>query len=141
MYAGIIVVVLAVSVASIGGIAVYQTLSSIKPGIHLAHVRGTNEPIPQVGSITGAVNLLLAGSDTRAGQNGFQDPADLQASSGAGNNDVTMLLHISADHQHATVVSIPRDLLVSIPGCPRANGGTTPADREVLDRGLRVTAT
>jgi LCP family protein required for cell wall assembly len=118
MYAGIIVVVLAVSVASIGGIAVYQTLSSIKPGIHLAHVRGTNEPIPQVGSITGAVNLLLAGSDTRAGQNGFQDPADLQASSGAGNND---------DHQHATVVSIPRDLLVSIPGCPRANGGTTPA--------------
>jgi beta-phosphoglucomutase-like phosphatase (HAD superfamily) len=27
------------------------------------------------------------------------------------------------------------------PGCPRANGGTTPTDREVLDRGLRVTAT
>jgi LCP family protein required for cell wall assembly len=127
MYAGIIVVVLAVSAASIGGIAVYQTLSSIKPGIHLAHLRGTSEPIPQVGSITGAVNLLLTGSDTRAGQGGFQDRADLQASSGVGNNDVTMLLHISADHQHATVVSIPRDLLVSIPGCPRANGGTTPS--------------
>jgi LCP family protein required for cell wall assembly len=127
IYAGVAVVVLAVSAASIGGIAVYQTLSSIKPGIHLAHVRGTNEPIPQVGSITGAVNLLLTGTDSRTDQTGFEDKSDLQASSGAGNNDVTMLLHISADHQHATVVSIPRDLLVSIPSCPRANGGTTPA--------------
>ncbi len=126
VYAAVIVVVLVVSASSIGGIAVWQTISSIKQGIHLSHVRGTNEPVPQVGSIDGAVNLLLAGSDTRAGQGGFQDPADLAASSGAGNNDVTMVLHISADHQHATVVSIPRDLLVSIPACPRANGGVTP---------------
>ena len=127
MYAGVVVAVLAVSLASIGGIAVWQTVSSIKPGIHLAHLRGTNEPIPQVGSIDGAVNLLLTGTDTRAGQGGsFSDRADLEASSGAGNNDVTMVLHISADHQHATVVSIPRDLLVSIPACPRSNGSVAP---------------
>jgi LCP family protein required for cell wall assembly len=124
IYAGVIVAVLAVSVASIAGIAVWQTVASIKPGIHLSHVRGTSEPIPQVGSIAGAVNLLLTGSDTRTGQDGFQDRADLAGSSGAGNNDVTMVLHISADHQHATVVSIPRDLLVNIPTCPRPNGGT-----------------
>jgi LCP family protein required for cell wall assembly len=122
IYAGVIVAVLAVSVASIAGIAVLQTLSNIKPGVHLSHVRGTNEPVPQVGSIAGAVNLLLTGSDTRTGQDGFQDRADLAGSSGAGNNDVTMLLHISADHHHATVLSIPRDLLVNIPACPRANG-------------------
>jgi LCP family protein required for cell wall assembly len=83
--------------------------------------------VPQVGDVSGAVNLLLTGTDTRSGQGGFQDPADLAGSSGAGNNDVTMVLHISADHQHATVVSIPRDLLVSVPACPRANGGVTPA--------------
>ena len=123
IYAGVIVAVLAVSVASIAGIAVWQTLSNIKPGVHLSHVRGTNEPIPQVGSIDGAVNLLLTGTDTRTGQGGFQDRADLAGSSGAGNNDVTMVLHISADHQHATVVSIPRDLLVNIPACPRPKGG------------------
>ncbi|HEX4057972.1 MAG TPA: LCP family protein [Galbitalea sp.] len=117
--------ILAVSTASIVGYAVSSTLSAIKPGIHLKHLH--NEPPPQVGAITGAVNLLLTGSDTRTGQDGFQDPANLRASSGSGNNDVTMVLHISADHQHATVVSIPRDLLVSIPACPRANGGTTPA--------------
>ena len=123
IYTGVIVAVLAVSVASIGGIAVWQTLSNIKPGVHLSHVRGTSEPVPQVGSIDGAVNLLLTGSDTRTGQDGFQDRADLAGSSGAGNNDVTMVLHISADHQHATVVSIPRDLLVNIPACPRPKGG------------------
>jgi LCP family protein required for cell wall assembly len=127
MYAGVVVAVLVVSVASIGGIAVWQTVSSIKPGIHLLHVRGTNEPVPQVGAIDGAVNVLLTGTDTRAGQGGsFSDHADLEASSGAGNNDVTMVLHISADHQHATVVSIPRDLLVSIPACPRSNGSLMP---------------
>lgn len=127
MYAGVVVAVLAVSLASIGGIALWQTVSSIKPGIHLAHVRGTNEPVPQVGSITGAANILLTGSDTRSGQGGsFSDKADLQASSGAGNNDVTMVMHISADHQHATVVSIPRDLLVNIPACPRSSGGVMP---------------
>ncbi len=129
---GIAVVVLAVSVTSVAGLAVWNTISSIKPGIHLAHVRGTNEPIPQVGSIDGAVNLLLAGTDTRSGQGGFQDRADLAGSSGAGNNDVTMLLHISADHQHATVVSIPRDLLVSIPACPRSNGGVTPPTSQAM---------
>lgn len=122
MYTGVIVAVLAVSAASVTGIAVWQTFSNIKPGVHLSHVRGTSEPIPQVGSIAGAVNLLLTGSDTRTGQDGFQDKANLAGSSGAGNNDVTMVLHISADHQHATVVSIPRDLLVNIPACPRANG-------------------
>jgi LCP family protein required for cell wall assembly len=124
LYAGVTIAVLAISAASVAGIAVWQTLSSIKPGVHLSHVRGTDEPVPQVGSIDGAVNLLLTGSDTRTGQNGFQDKADLRGSSGAGNNDVTMVLHISADHQHATIVSIPRDLLVTIPACPRANGST-----------------
>jgi LCP family protein required for cell wall assembly len=122
---GIAVVVLAVSATSIVGYATWSTISNIKPGIHLAHLN-TNAPIPQIGSIAGAVNVLLTGTDTRTGQGGFEDLADLRGSSGAGNNDVTMVLHISADHQHATVVSIPRDLLVSIPACPRANGGETP---------------
>jgi len=124
---GIAIVVIALSATSIGGVAILSTFSHIQKGVHLSHIRGTNEPVPQVGAVTGAVNILLTGSDTRAGQNGFQDSADLRASSGTGNNDVTMVMHISADHQHATVVSIPRDLLVSIPACPRANGGYTGA--------------
>jgi LCP family protein required for cell wall assembly len=122
--AGVIVLILAVSATCIVGYAVTSTIANIKPGVTLFHLH--NEPPPQVGAVTGAVNILLTGSDTRTGQDGYQDPADLRASSGSGNNDVTMVMHISADHQHATVVSIPRDLLVSIPACPRKGGGTTP---------------
>jgi LCP family protein required for cell wall assembly len=117
---GVAVVVLAVSAGAIAGYAVWNTISNIAPGVHLAHLK--NEPVPQVGSVAGAVNLLLTGSDTRTGQAGFEDRADLAGSSGTGNNDVTMVLHISADHTHAAVVSIPRDLLVPIPQCQRANG-------------------
>lgn len=124
---GAVVAIAIVSITSIAGIAVFQTLSAIKPVVHLAQLPGQKlAPPPQVGAISGAVNLLLAGTDTRTGQAGFQNKADLAGSSGAGNNDVTMVLHISADHTHAVVISIPRDELVTIPGCPQPNGSTRP---------------
>ena len=124
---GIGALVILVSVAAVSGIAVWQTLSTIKPGVHLVQLAGQKAvPPPQVGSISGAVNLLLAGTDTRSGQAGFQNKADLAGSSGAGNNDVTMVLHISADHTHAVVISIPRDELVTIPACPQPNGKVRP---------------
>jgi len=124
---GIVLAVLAVSIASVTGIAVFSTLSSIKSGVHLTHLAGQKVvPAPQVAAATGAINLLLAGTDSRTGQAGFQDKADLAGSSGAGNNDVTMVLHISADHTHAVVISIPRDELVTIPACPQPNGRVRP---------------
>ncbi|HEX4444404.1 MAG TPA: LCP family protein [Galbitalea sp.] len=128
--AGVAIVVLALSAGSIAGYAIWTTISNIAPGVHLAHLK--NEPVPQVGSVAGAVNLLLTGSDTRTGQAGFQDRSDLAGSSGTGNNDVTMVLHISADHTHAVVVSIPRDLLTPIPACERANGSVVGATSRAM---------
>jgi LCP family protein required for cell wall assembly len=125
---GIAVAVIVVAGGSIAGIAIWQVTSSIKTGVHLTDKNGNAiAPPPNVGAIEGGVNLLLVGTDTRADQAGFQDSKDLAASSGAGNNDVNMVLHISADHTNATVLSIPRDLIVSIPACPRSNGTTHPA--------------
>lgn len=122
---GISAAVLAVAAASVGGIAVWDVASSIKPGIHLAALPGQTEAPPQVGAIEGGVNLLLAGTDTRTGQGGaFSSKSELAGSSGAGNNDVTILLHIAADHKSATVVSFPRDLMVPVPSCPRPGGGS-----------------
>lgn len=37
-----------------------------------------------------------------------------------------MVVHVDADRTKATVVSIPRDTLVSRPSCPTPSGGTTP---------------
>ncbi|MCU1421993.1 MAG: lytR [Microbacteriaceae bacterium] len=125
---GIAVAVAIVAGVSIAGIAIWQVTSSISAGVHLTDGNGKAiQPPPNVGAIEGGVNLLLVGTDTRTDQPGFSDSKNLAASSGAGNNDVNMLLHISADHKSATVVSFPRDLIVSIPACPRANGTSAPA--------------
>jgi LCP family protein required for cell wall assembly len=124
--------VLAVAVASsacIGAFAVWNLASSVKPGIHLAHLKGKPKiDVANIGAIEGGVNMLLTGTDTRTGQGGaFSTKDELRGSSGLGNNDVTMLIHIAADHKSVTVVSFPRDLMVPIPSCPRPGGGSYPA--------------
>lgn len=66
-------------------------------------------------SIDGALTLLMVGIDERPQQN--DDGA---------RSDSILLLHITADHQGAYLVSIPRDTRVEIPAYPKAKypGGT-----------------
>ena len=113
--------VLIVSATAVAAVAVYDTVSNIPPGIHLTPLAGASlaPAAPSIGPITGEINIVLAGSDTRTNQVGYQSKDQLAGSSGAGNNDVTMLLHISANHTSATVVSFSRDL-VSIPLCGKS---------------------
>lgn len=121
------VAVVVVSVGSVAAFAVEDTLNSAHHSIHLTDASGHAITAAAVGAHSGAVNILLAGTDTRTGQGGqFDTSAELAGSSGAGNNDVTMVLHLSADHKHATVISIPRDLMVPVPACPTSNGETSP---------------
>jgi LCP family protein required for cell wall assembly len=124
----VLVVVLLVSSTSVAGAAVWSLAHQVKKGVHLEALPGhTAVAPPQIGAITGAVNLLLVGSDSRADQGkAFSDAADQDASAGLGNNDVTILLHIAANHQSAMVVSFPRDTVVPIPSCPASNGGRYP---------------
>ena len=127
--ARLLAAIVAVAVVSAGAVAAYavqDTVRSLKPAIHLVSAAGKPVSVPSVGAESGEVNILLAGTDTRTGQGGqFSTAQELAGSSGAGNNDVTMILHLSADHQHATVISIPRDLMVPIPSCPTSGGGST----------------
>lgn len=60
-------------------------------------------------------NILLLGSQTRDGQRGLH----LGNSSKLGTDisDTAMLVHIDAEKKWATVVSIPRDLIVPRPEC------------------------
>lgn len=66
-------------------------------------------------SLDGELTILLAGTDSRAGQ-AIDDGEEGEL------NDVNLLLHVSADHENATVISFPRDLMVPIPSCPGPNG-------------------
>lgn len=129
------VAVIAVSGGSVAAIAAWEISSMIRPGAHLVHLNGSAaaDGIPDVGAIAGGVNLLLTGTDTRTGQGGvYGSKAELAGSSGAGNNDVTMLLHIAENHKSMSVISFPRDLMVAVPACPRDGGGTTPSTRRAM---------
>ncbi|MFD5737661.1 LCP family protein [Streptomyces sioyaensis] len=66
-----------------------------------------------------AENVLLIGSDSRKGGNRRYGRSSGQRS------DTTMLLHLAADRKSATAVSIPRDLMVEVPHCKRADGTET----------------
>ncbi|GAA4410630.1 LCP family protein [Fodinibacter luteus] len=58
----------------------------------------------------GPLNILLIGSDTREGQ----DVAGESLTEGA-RSDTTLVAHVSADREHVTVVSVPRDSMVPAP--------------------------
>ncbi|MER7401898.1 LCP family protein [Streptomyces sp. NPDC000070] len=71
---------------------------------------------------SGALNILVLGSDSRSGEeNRRLGGGD---SSGA-RSDTAMVVHLDAGRTSATVVSIPRDTLVTRPSCPRPSGGST----------------
>lgn len=71
-----------------------------------------------------ALNILIMGSDSRAGSNDV-DGAGAAGWTAGMRSDTTMLAHISADRSRVEIVSIPRDLLVDIPTCPLPDGGST----------------
>ncbi|MGO4785294.1 LCP family glycopolymer transferase [Cryobacterium sp. W22_MBD10_FK3] len=111
--------VVMVSGVSVAALATLNVATSVKAPIHLENE--TEGPVPQISSIDGGANLLLVGSDSRAGQgDGYGDPDEETAVL----NDVTMLLHIAEDHSSATVVSFPRDTYVPIPECTGPDGET-----------------
>ncbi|MET8559514.1 LCP family protein [Streptomyces flaveolus] len=65
-----------------------------------------------------AQNILLIGSDTRAGDGNGRYGKDV----GTERSDTTILLHLAADRHGATAVSLPRDLMVDIPSCGQKDG-------------------
>ncbi|WP_395295943.1 LCP family protein [Kitasatospora hibisci] len=64
----------------------------------------------------GAENILLIGSDDRTGANSSYGEV------GGRRSDTTILLHLAADRRHATAVSIPRDVMVTVPACEKPDG-------------------
>jgi LCP family protein required for cell wall assembly len=75
---------------------------------------GTDRPTPQVPKGPhGPINILIMGSDNR------DAPGDhIDNLTGIGKrSDTTILLHLSADRQHAYGVSIPRDSVVNRASC------------------------
>jgi LCP family protein required for cell wall assembly len=116
------VAVVLVSGVSVGAIALKQIKDDLGPGVAL---QGEHTVKPAPGGLAaykGGFNVLIVGTDNDAKQGDSYGVRD------ATLNDVNILLHVSADHSNATAVSIPRDLVVPIPSCPKVDGsGSTSA--------------
>ncbi|MGL5809204.1 MAG: LCP family protein [Nocardioides sp.] len=67
------------------------------------------------------LNILVMGSDTRAGDNNIDGLGDIGERS-----DTTILLHVSADRKRAYGISLPRDMVVDRPECKLEDGSTVP---------------
>ncbi|WP_442810206.1 LCP family protein [Streptomyces sp. W16] len=112
-----------VVVGAVGaGWAVYAKLDgNITPDNAAAAELARYEKERPTALVKGAQNILLIGSDSRSGDGNAEYGRD----SGTERSDTTILLHLAADRRSATAVSLPRDLMVDVPGCLRPDGTRT----------------
>jgi LCP family protein required for cell wall assembly len=104
----VFVVLSAAFIVAVGitGYAIYQHLDANITGVKVGGLTGR--------TVYGELNILVLGSQERAGQHGF---FGYEADPETSNSDNLLLIHLDATHTHATVLSIPRDLYTYEPGC------------------------
>ncbi|MGW7200281.1 LCP family protein [Streptomyces chryseus] len=117
----------AAGVLAVGGAGaglLWSHLSGNVDGVDIDAALGHDRP---GASHDGAMNILLLGSDSRAGTHGAYG-----RDAGGARSDTAMVLHVDTSHHKASVVSIPRDTVVSRPDCPKPDGGTVPGARQAM---------
>ncbi|MET9292831.1 LCP family protein [Streptomyces sp. NPDC003077] len=108
--------VLGVLILATAGVGTWMYLSldgNIK-GANVGNRLGEDRP---ANLSPGSKNILVVGSDSRAGAN-----AKYGKNLTTMQSDTLLVLHIAANREWATAVSFPRDSWVSIPSCDRGNG-------------------
>jgi LCP family protein required for cell wall assembly len=111
----VLVTVLAISSVSVAAYGAWHLTSKFQTN---AVDIGNGKPV-EIAAMDGAFNVLLVGADNAPGQKHFGAKRDGTL------NDVNILIHVSADHSRATVVSIPRDLVIPHPQCTDPKTGET----------------
>ncbi|MFJ3336545.1 LCP family protein [Streptomyces sp. NPDC086766] len=122
-----ILIGLAVLAVAAGGVGywLYSDLDSNIKGVDIDRAIGDDRPqkLPTSGQ-----NLLVLGSDSRAGANAALDAGRV---SGA-RSDTALVIHIPEGRSRAVAVSIPRDTLVNRPECATSDGKTLPPAKRVM---------
>ncbi|MFE2725297.1 LCP family protein [Kitasatospora sp. NPDC059327] len=77
----------------------------------------------------GSFNILVLGSDSRAGGNGALAGGD---TGDTARSDTAMVVHVDQGHSRAEVVSIPRDTLVARPDCTDGGGKVVPGVKRAM---------
>ncbi|NUQ99369.1 MAG: LytR family transcriptional regulator, partial [Streptomyces sp.] len=102
---------------NIKSVDINQALGDDRPARPVITPSPSASPLP-----TGSLNILVLGSDSRSGK---ENKALGGGDSSGARSDTAMVFHIDAGRKKATVVSIPRDTLVTRPSCPLKSGGST----------------
>jgi LCP family protein required for cell wall assembly len=77
---------------------------------------------------TSGQNILILGSDSRAGANAKLDNDKVAGA----RSDTVLVMHIPEGRKKAVAISIPRDTLVTRPKCTRANGSSVASAQRVM---------
>ncbi|MFJ7130230.1 LCP family protein [Streptomyces sp. NPDC098101] len=93
-----------------GATGAYLLYNKLDGNIHVVDPVGVESKGFRKGE---AFNVLIIGTDKRtgAGNGGYGD------ANSPGHADTTILFHVSKDRTNATALSIPRDLMTTIPEC------------------------
>ncbi|MFJ9537305.1 LCP family protein [Streptomyces sp. NPDC101225] len=117
-YGGIAVAVLAAGTAGGGWVLYLKLNGNITPDEAAARELARYEKERPTSLVKDAQNILVIGSDSRSGNGNSRYGRD----SGTERSDTTILLHLSKGRHTATAISLPRDLMVDVPSCLRADG-------------------
>ncbi|GIG64158.1 transcriptional regulator [Phytomonospora endophytica] len=101
--------------AAAAGIGIYSYANGLNDDMSRVDAFAALVGDRPVDEVDGDMNVLVVGSDSR-------DP-DNPTGGGNARTDTIMMLHIPSDHSKAYIVSIPRDLYVSVPTDAQGNGG------------------
>jgi LCP family protein required for cell wall assembly len=104
---------------SAGAFVAYYKINNNIQSQDLTGLLGDRPNVIAEGEEQTPLNILLIGSDKRSGS--------AARNIGGARSDTTIILHLAADRKSAVLVSIPRDSIVDIPSCKRADGSRTVA--------------
>ncbi|MFD8976000.1 MULTISPECIES: LCP family protein [unclassified Streptomyces] len=103
---------------------VYVKLDGNIKGVDINAQLGTERP-DDVDN--GSLDILVLGSDSRAGDN-----AAYGEDEGGARSDTAMVVHVYEGHKKASVVSIPRDTLIDRPQCADGKGTSVPGEQRAM---------
>jgi LCP family protein required for cell wall assembly len=114
----------AAGIVVLGGSGVgylYFKLNGNLDSVDIDQALGTDRPEK---TDDGSENILVLGSDTRAGGN---EKLGGGTDDGTARSDTAMIVHVHEGHKKASVVSIPRDTIIERPECTDTEGDVHPA--------------
>ena len=113
------------------GLSVVYLYRHLNGNLNVLDVNNQLEHRPDKKDVEGPrepLNILVMGSDNRD-----CDGCNIDNLTGGGQrSDTTILLHLSADREHAYGVSIPRDSIVDRPDCKTPDGEKIPGEDGVM---------